>query len=165
MVDSTRTGVSKANAERVYQFFAYFYEWVRFPSRRQLDLRLTGLPQSGSTILHRLTRSGPMSVRGLAQSLTLDQSTVSRQLEPLREAGLVDEEPFENNRRSTQVSINSHGRMISERVSAYWIDYWTRVMGHLTPHEQREIAVLLERLQQAIAAEELSLDGGIATSV
>lgn len=158
MSESAPYKVSRKSAKRVHEFFDFWFEWFRAPARRRVTLELTGLPESGSTILHRLGYSGPTSVIALARSLSLNQSTVSRQLEPLRAAGLVDEEPYENNRRSTRVSISDRGRAVNEREAAYWLEYWTRVMTHLTEAEQENLAAMLGRLKEAINAEEAAFD-------
>lgn len=146
--------VSPENAYDTYRFFAFFFEWVRSPIRRQIALSLTGLPESGSAILHRLEQGGPTSVSALASSLSLDQSTVSRQLEPLRASGLITEEPFADNRRKVRVSVSDAGQEVSDRVARYWIDYWTRVISHLDVDEQQQLVELLGRLHAAIDAEE-----------
>lgn len=146
--------VTPNDAVDTYRFFAFFFEWVKSPTRRQIALNLTGLPESGSAILHRLEQGGPTSVSALANSLSLDQSTVSRQLEPLRASGYITEEPFADNRRKVRVSVSEAGQEISDRVAQYWIDYWTRVMSHLDADSQRQLVELLGQLHAAIDAEE-----------
>ena len=161
-VDRTLSRVSKpsidsknGNATRVHEFFVYWYEWLRSPGRRRMSEQLTGLPQSASMILHRLRHFGPVSVGELARAFGLDKSTISRQLEPLRQEGLIDETPYETNRRMSRISVSARGRKLSDRVASAQIQYWAAVLDHLSATEQRQLAKLLGRLQEAIEAQDV----------
>ena len=108
-------------------------------------------------ILHRLQYFGPVSVGELARAFGLDKSTISRQLEPLRQEGLIDETPYESNRRMSRISVSARGRKLSNRIATAQIEYWTAVLDHLSSTEQRQLAKLLGRLREAIEAQDLVL--------
>jgi DNA-binding MarR family transcriptional regulator len=154
---SIKVDSKNGNATRVHEFFVYWYEWLRSPGRRRTSEQLTGLPQSASMILHRLQYFGPVSVGELARAFGLDKSTISRQLEPLRQEGLIDETPYESNRRMSRISVSARGRKLSNRIASAQIEYWTAVLDHLSSTEQRQLAKLLGRLREAIEAQDLVL--------
>jgi len=163
-VDRTLSRVSKPSTEvdrkndhatRVHEFFVYWFEWVRSPGRRRTSEQLTGLPQSALMILHRVQHFGPVSVGELARAFGLDKSTISRQLEPLRQEQLIDETPYETNRRMSRISVSARGRKLSNRIASAQIEYWTAVLDHLSATEQRQLAKLLGRLQEAIEAQDV----------
>jgi DNA-binding MarR family transcriptional regulator len=108
-------------------------------------------------ILHRVFVVGPIRISELARSLGLDKSTISRQLEPLRTARLLDEEPDATNRRASKVSLSVRGRQLIDRIAESNIDYWESVLDHLSVTEQRQLARLLGRLRQAIDAQDVVL--------
>jgi len=106
-------------------------------------------------ILHRVQHFGPVSVGELARAFGLDKSTISRQLEPLRQEQLIDETPYETNRRMSRISVSARGRKLSNRIASAQIEYWTAVLDHLSATEQRQLAKLLGRLQEAIEAQDV----------
>ena len=138
----------------MHEFFVYWYEWLRSPARRRMAEQQSGLPQSASMILHRLRYFGPISVGELARTFGLDKSTISRQLEPLRQERLITETPDQANRRISRISVSARGRRLSDRIAGAQIQYWSSVIGHLTVSEQRQLATLLGRLKDAIEAED-----------
>lgn len=152
-----RIGSRREAATDVHEFFSYWYEWVRSPTRRRLTEYRAGLPQSAAMILHRVFVVGPIRISELARSLGLDKSTISRQLEPLRTARLLDEEPDATNRRASKVSLSVRGRQLIDRIAESNIDYWESVLDHLSVTEQRQLARLLGRLRQAIDAQDVVL--------
>jgi DNA-binding MarR family transcriptional regulator len=136
----------------VHEFFSYWYEWVRSPNRRRPALRQTGLPQSATSILHRLTYGGPVHLSALARSLGLDTSTISRQLEPLRAEGLVVERPLDANPRATEISLSAKGRGMSRRIAKAQTEYWACVLERMPAKDRFELARLLVGLRNAMEA-------------
>jgi DNA-binding MarR family transcriptional regulator len=151
---TAQSNATSSHATAVHEFFVYWYEWLRSPARRRMAEQQSGLPQSASMILHRLRYFGPISVGELARTFGLDKSTISRQLEPLRQERLITETPDQANRRISRISVSARGRRLSDRIAAAQIQYWSSVIGHLTVSEQRQLATLLGRLKDAIEAED-----------
>jgi DNA-binding MarR family transcriptional regulator len=154
---SAQIAPTSTNATAVHEFFVYWYELLRSPTRRRMSEQRSGLPQSASMILHRLRYFGPISVGELARAFGLDKSTISRQLEPLRQERLITETPDESNRRISRISVSARGRRLSDRIASAQIEYWSAVLDHLTASEQRQLARLLGRLKEAIEAQEVAL--------
>jgi DNA-binding MarR family transcriptional regulator len=96
-------------------------------------------------------------VTELARSFGLDKSTISRQLQPLRAAGLIHEAPDETNRRVWQISVSGTGHDLFERVAAAQIDYWSQVLARLPDPDRHRLAVALEQLRAAMDAHDATL--------
>jgi DNA-binding MarR family transcriptional regulator len=142
-----------ADADWVHRFFWYWYEWMASPNRRRQIEEVTGLPRSASLILWKVLFLGPLSVTDLARAMGLEKSTVSRQLQPLRAKQLVVETPGGRNGRASEVSITPAGRAVCDQVDALQIDYWSRVLSHLTADDRRRLVASLQALQNAMDAE------------
>ncbi|WP_406285788.1 MarR family winged helix-turn-helix transcriptional regulator [Embleya sp. NBC_00896] len=61
-------------------------------------------------LLGRLEAGGAMGVKALAQAMTIDSSTVTRQVTPLVEQGLVDRVPNPDDGRAVLLELSVEGR-------------------------------------------------------
>lgn len=152
-VGAGQTQRAEVRAQAVHEFFAAWYESLRAPDRRRPSAGVTELPDSALWILHRLRYLGPMSASDLARSFGLDRSTISRQLEPLRDGRLVVESLDRSDRRVSIISVSARGRRLLERVADSQVHYWDRVLGHLSTSEQDQLIRMLNRLSEAIDSE------------
>lgn len=96
---------------------------------RSRMLHQNGAP-SAALLVH-LARCGPMRATELSRSMMLDQSTVSRQLTSLAEAGLVERRSDPADRRAQVMSVTAAGwdeayRSLADRVRDFEqvIDTW-----------------------------------------
>jgi DNA-binding MarR family transcriptional regulator len=135
----------------VHEFFSFWYDWVRSPAhRRQVD-EVSRLPESALRLLGQIETLGPISVTALARAVDLDKSTVSRHLEPLRAAGLIEETPAPG--RVTHVSISPQGRSVRRALAEMHIDHWSSVLAQLPMTRRRELARSLRAFQDAMEAD------------
>ena len=141
------------DATGVHEFFWFWYEWVRSPARRRQIDSLTGLPESAWKILYKLRSEGPLSVTDIGRVVDLDKSTVSRHLEPLRAAQLIEETPGSHNRRVSVVSVSPRGEALCDRVDDAHVQYWSDVLTHLPEAQRHDLARLLGQLQVAMEQE------------
>jgi DNA-binding MarR family transcriptional regulator len=144
---------SGRDAADVHRFFWYWFEWVRSPSRRRQTEDMTGLPLSASMILWQLIFHGPLSVSEIARKLGLQRSTVSRQLQPLRDRRFVSETPGRHNKKVSEVSIAPAGEAVCAQLEGLYLDYWTRIVNRLDAAQQRRLTAALEDLRHAMDAE------------
>jgi DNA-binding MarR family transcriptional regulator len=151
-----RTDRSAAGSDviDVHRFFWFWYEWARSPSRRRQSEELTGLPQSASMILWQLLFHGPLSVTDIGRKLGLQKSTVSRQLQPLRDRHLVTQTPGRHNRKVSEVSIAPAGEAVCAQIEGLYVDYWSRVVGRMTPIQRHRLTTALADLRHAMDAED-----------
>jgi DNA-binding MarR family transcriptional regulator len=104
---------------------------------RRLERRLTGLLEGDAVccgvtmaqchVLLLIEERGRTSVTELAADLELDKSTLSRTIDSLLAAGLVNRETNADNRRSQHISLTPEG----ERTTAGINDQWSRYFENL----------------------------------
>jgi DNA-binding MarR family transcriptional regulator len=85
-------------------------------ARRAEQTRLGGIGQARNSmdraaylLLNRLEQVGPMGVKALASGMGIDSSTVTRQVAPLVEAGLVTRTTHPEDGRAVVLKLSPHG--------------------------------------------------------
>lgn len=147
---------SNSDADRINHFFRFLLlEWMREPAVRELTVK-DGLNESGHVILYRLQRRGPMSVSALARDLGLDASTVSRQIQPLRERGLI-EPPKGTIGRTTELRVTAAGEGLLAESNQAWLDHWQGIITSMNPGNVATLAACLEDLTLRMAAHQRPL--------
>jgi DNA-binding MarR family transcriptional regulator len=68
-----------------------------------------GLTTSAYSILARIDREGPKPLGALAARLAMDRTTLSREVAPLVDAGLVEAKADEDDRRRRIVALTDQG--------------------------------------------------------
>jgi DNA-binding MarR family transcriptional regulator len=127
-------------------------EMRRSPKYLLRLLRLAGAPvhSSGWAIITVLTREGDQRVSSLAGLLDIDQSTVSRQLKPLYDAGLVSRTVDPADRRSTIVSTTEAGQAVYDSVRRRWLDDLMWFMRDWSAQDRSLLGELMERFSEEI---------------
>ncbi|QPP10599.1 MarR family transcriptional regulator [Streptomyces bathyalis] len=85
-------------------------------ARRAEQTRLGGIGQARNSmdraaylLLNRLEENGPMGVKALASGMGIDSSTVTRQVAPLVEGGLVTRTTHPEDGRAVVLKLSPHG--------------------------------------------------------
>ena len=79
-----------------------------------------GLKTSAYSILARIEREGAQTIGSLAASLAMDRTTLSREIAPLVERGLVEVRPGERDRRQKVLALSRAGRALLKRARPLW---------------------------------------------
>jgi DNA-binding MarR family transcriptional regulator len=79
-----------------------------------------GLSTSSYSILSRTAREGPLPLGALAARLAMDRTTLSRELVPLVDAGLLEAEPDEHDRRKRIVVLTDEGAALVKEARPLW---------------------------------------------
>jgi DNA-binding MarR family transcriptional regulator len=79
-----------------------------------------GLSTSSYSILSRTSREGPLPLGAVAARLAMDRTTLSRELAPLVDAGLVEAEPDEHDRRKRIVALTDEGAALVKEARPRW---------------------------------------------
>jgi DNA-binding MarR family transcriptional regulator len=113
---------------------------------------MTGLDPALVTVLHDLGCSGPIRVSVLAETMHLDQSTVSRHVRALEELGLVERAGDPDDRRAALLSLTPSGQ---ERLAA--IIEERRAIFHAATadwpdRDRAQLAGLIERMVRSLEA-------------
>lgn len=99
------------------------------------------------SLLKIVAEPGDWTVRGLAQSLSAPDSTVSSALDRLEARGLVARRRHASDRRVMVVELTADGRALAERLRAGELDNSRRMLARLSAQDRAEIV----RLMAAIA--------------
>jgi DNA-binding MarR family transcriptional regulator len=93
-------------------------------------LKPTGLRATQLSLLFAAERAGPRGVGELAELLVMDRTTLTRNLKPLLDQGLL--ESVEGvDRRLRLVAITAEGRATVTKALPYWREAQARITGSL----------------------------------
>jgi len=84
-----------------------------------LELAKTGLKTTQYSLLSHVAKMGPINPGKLAQAMTMDASTLTRNLKPLIDAGWITLEPGAD-ARSRLVVISSEGLAMRAQAKRHW---------------------------------------------
>jgi DNA-binding MarR family transcriptional regulator len=103
--------------------------------------------------LEQLATRGPQSVTELADALGIRHSSVSQTRRSLEEAGLVESDPHESDRRSRVLRLSASGKRLVRRLEPIW-----KVMNATSAAidaEAGQVIEALDRLDQALRRQSL----------
>lgn len=131
---------SGAAADQVYDRLQY---QIALFARRAERVRMGGVGEQRNSmdraaylLLNRLEQQGPVGVKALAQAMGIDSSTVTRQVAPLVDGGLVDRVPNPNDGRAVLLELSARGRQRLEEVRLSRQELM-RILVSDWPEEQR----------------------------
>lgn len=93
-------------------------------------LRPAGLRSTQFTVLVSAARTGSATMTELAEALVVDRTTLTRNLKPLRDRGLIVTVAGED-RREKHVAITDKGREVLRRAAPAWRQAQARIAGRL----------------------------------
>lgn len=114
-----------------------------------------GLPLTWFDVLIQLsiTPEGRMPMNTLADSIVLSKSGVTRLVDRMTEAGLVERAPCPTDRRITYASLTSEGREVLEGAAPLHAQGVKRTFTHqLTDDEERALVSAFSKILDAAAA-------------
>jgi DNA-binding MarR family transcriptional regulator len=138
---------------RTIDSFIEFIETVArspFQRERVLDAAATKLSGAGLNALRLIARNGPIAGTEVARRLGVDQSTASRQIRPLEDAGLVARTTDEADRRVAWLEATDEGRAVLERIHGQRREDAERVLRDWSAKDVSELARLLARFQRSM---------------
>lgn len=108
------------------------------------------LDRSAYVVLSRLEAGGPLTARGVADALTLEISTVTRQVGAMRRAGLVERIPDPDGGPAHLLRPTAAGlhRLAADR--AAYRGGIGRVLEDWSDRDREELRAVLRRLNEAI---------------
>jgi DNA-binding MarR family transcriptional regulator len=130
---------------------------ARSPRQRDRIARATGLPLTIASIgaLRVVEQGDSPSATEVAHKLGIDPSTVSRQLRPLEEQGLVTRTVDGSDRRVTRLSVTAAGRRALERVERSAIDTLASALDSWSADDRALLAQLITRLNDDLTTTRL----------
>ncbi|WP_405744058.1 MarR family transcriptional regulator [Streptomyces sp. NBC_01525] len=128
-------------------------------ARRAEQSRLGGVGQARNSmdraaylLLNRLDQEGPMGVKALAAGMGIDSSTVTRQVAPLVESGLVNRATHPEDGRAVVLQLSERGRTRLGEVRASRRALMEMVTDEWTEEERAVFCALLTRFNISLAA-------------
>ena len=132
-------------------------------ARRAEQTRLGGLGQLRNSmdraaylLLNRLADEGPMGVKALAASMGIDSSTVTRQVAPLVDTGLVLRTSHPEDGRAVVLELSERGRARLAEVRASRRELMAQLTQDWDPADRARFCELLTRLNAALSARQAS---------
>jgi DNA-binding MarR family transcriptional regulator len=149
------------DVRRIHEFVELVAAAARSPRQRERILRAAGAPlaESALTALRVIHRRGPVAVTEVARNLGLDQTTVSRQVRPLEEHGLVRRTPADGDRRVVRLEATRDGTRLLEQVRAVGLHDLDVALTGWSAADRRRLAELLDRLRRGMYAARVDVSG------
>jgi DNA-binding MarR family transcriptional regulator len=152
--DDDGSAAASGPAELVYEQLQY--QTALF-ARRAERVRLGGvtdqqnsLDRAAYLLLNRLEREGPVGVKALAQAMGIDSSTVTRQVAPLVEGGLVDRVPNPHDGRAVLLALSTVGRERLEQVRVSRQALMRELLSDWPQRDREQFCSLLTRFNQSM---------------
>ncbi|MFE9098665.1 MarR family winged helix-turn-helix transcriptional regulator [Streptomyces sp. NPDC007264] len=128
-------------------------------ARRAEQTRLGGVGQVRNSmdraaylLLNRLDKEGPMGVKALAASMGIDSSTVTRQVAPLVDTGLVKRTSHPEDGRAVVLQLSPRGAARLEEVRSSRRQLMAELTQDWAPEEREAFCTLLTRFNVALSA-------------
>ncbi|KUJ66114.1 MarR family transcriptional regulator [Streptomyces albus subsp. albus] len=128
-------------------------------ARRAEQTRLGGLGQARNSmdraaylLLNRLDQEGPMGVKALAAGMGIDSSTVTRQVAPLVDSGMVKRTSHPEDGRAVVLQLSPRGRARLEEVRSSRRELMGLVTEGWTAEERDAFCELLTRFNLSLSA-------------
>jgi DNA-binding MarR family transcriptional regulator len=112
-------------------------------------LRPHGLTHAGFVLLMTLWMMGPQETRALAWMQRVSRPSIVSAVDTWERAGFVRRVRSEADRRLVTVELTHEGRRTVERARQDWHECERRIAGALTTREQRSLARMLRKLDDA----------------
>lgn len=114
------------------------------------EMRPAGLARSQFAILEYLSQRGPMAVTELAGRLYMERTTLTRNLKPLEQAGLVERRASDSDARVRLLEISAAGRRKLGDARQCWKIAQARVLERFGEARWRELESTLAGLRRLV---------------
>ncbi|MDT0434375.1 MULTISPECIES: MarR family winged helix-turn-helix transcriptional regulator [Streptomyces] len=128
-------------------------------ARRAEQTRLGGVGQVRNSmdraaylLLNRLDKEGPMGVKALAASMGIDSSTVTRQVAPLVDTGLVKRTSHPEDGRAVVLQLSPRGLARLDEVRSSRRQLMAELTQGWAPEEREVFCALLTRFNTGLSA-------------
>jgi DNA-binding MarR family transcriptional regulator len=136
--------------ERLQHEVALFARRAEQTRTGGVDKSRTPMDRAAYLLLNRLDREGPMGVKALADGMGIDSSTVTRQVAPLVDSGLVKRTSHPEDGRAVVLALSPRGETRLAEVRAFRRELMAEVTGGWTDAEREAFTELLARFNAAL---------------
>ena len=154
--DAPAVELSPPHLEGVDELSAEVFRALHATLRLHKQLMTRTLAAHGThpgqaTCLRLLAVHDGITQRDLADALHLARPTVSKMLQAMQKAGVVERRPDDTDQRLTCVKLTAAGRALERDLRAVAADYVNETIGTLPEGDRRELARLLDDLAASIS--------------
>ena len=107
------------------------------------EMRPAGLARSQFAILESLEHAGALAVSELAERLYMERTTLTRNLKPLEQGGLVVRRASETDARVRLLEVTEKGRRKLLQARRYWRKAQARMLERFGEEEWRRLEATL----------------------
>jgi DNA-binding MarR family transcriptional regulator len=150
---------SQVSQETPTELLERMQHQVALFARRAEQTRLGGvgkvrnsMDRAAYLLLNRLDHQGPMGVKALAEGMGIDSSTVTRQVAPLVDSGLVKRTSHPEDGRAVVLALSPRGRTRLEEVRSSRQQLMAVVTEGWTEEEREVFCDLLGRFNNSLSA-------------
>ena len=115
-------------------------------------LSQVGLHPGQEALLMELWDHDGRTQADLADSLGVEPPTVTKMLQRMEGADLVDRRPDATDRRAMRVYLTPKGRRLKGRVDKLWAELEARTVGELSDRQQSSLRSLLNAIEGNLAS-------------
>ena len=106
-----------------------------------------GLHPGQEALLMELWDQDGRTQANLAAALGVEPPTVTKMLQRMENAGLVDRRPDKTDRRAIRVHLTPKGRRLKGKVDKLWVELQDRTVEGLSDRQQSSLRSLLNSLE------------------
>lgn len=153
--DTVGRSVEWLRADEMAAWRSYVETYATLMAALEADLAPTGLNLGDYQVLVYLSESDDQAMRmcDLAQRLQLSPSGLTRRLDGLVDAGLVERRPSESDRRVMLAAITPRGRALLEEAAPIHVEsVRRRMLDHVDASELAVLARVFGKIRDALAA-------------
>ncbi|MFC4778704.1 MarR family winged helix-turn-helix transcriptional regulator [Paenibacillus sp. GCM10023252] len=104
-----------------------------------------------SHIIYEIDRKHRPSIQQVADSLSIDITTFSRQVQSLVKLGLVKKTPHPDDRRINLLTLTTEGKYIATVIDTQMNDYLQEVFSHMSEFESHMVMNSIKLLNASMA--------------
>ena len=109
------------------------------------------ISQVQSHILYELARTGGPSMQQMAETIGMDITTFSRQIQTLVKMELVEKRQSSEDKRMYHLFLTEKGRKLEDEINQQMLHYLTNVFSNLSAKESVEVVESLKVLNAAMS--------------
>lgn len=109
------------------------------------------LSTTHSHILYEIDRGNEPSMQNIAETLGIEITTFSRQIQNLVQMKLVKKQQSEKDKRVTILSLTIEGKYIAATIDHEMNDYLNEVFSYMSPFERETVVRSIQILNESMA--------------
>jgi DNA-binding MarR family transcriptional regulator len=134
------------NVREIFQLFVR-----RFGLLQKDGAQCCGISVVQSHILYELSKKSNISLNDLSQLLSVDTSTLSRQVQYLVELDIINRVPDPNDRRYVLLSLTAKGQEQHHQIAKFMEDYVEGIFSRIPNEKQQQVLDTLKLLNDAMS--------------